>query len=126
MNVEQRLHHAAHEIRELDIEVPPFVAPSPGPGPLRRSIPILAMSMVMFLGLAVLASRPEGGVSAPTEPIAAAVMPSDDVSATVGTPPEVVPQLTPREEVAMISSLASGASRAAAGPADLRIPTGVS
>lgn len=126
MNVEQRLHQAAHEIREIQVEVPTFVAPPSSEGAVRRAVPILAVSMMMALGLAAFASRSSDVSTLSAEPPTASVL-------QLVTPPEpaaaagdlLARQLTPREEVAMIASLGGGPGTSMAQLSEPRVPTGV-
>ena len=145
-DIERRLHHAARELRSVEIELPPL-------GPLaerhvptaRRSglagrVPALVMPVVFVLGgLAVLT----GGLGRTTDPSATlAPAPAPTVAGQAGDPGEVAeavavpplgapgatggaatdgPPLSAHQEVALIAALAPAPPvRPDASPAQLR------
>ena len=124
MNLERRLHHAARELRELEIEPPGL----PVDGPPKRSLvaavgPLVGASFAIVLGIAVLRSP-----STDPEPDAAPATAAPVV--VVVADPIGLP--TPVQELTLIRALTSGRSLggSAAGPATaapaVRAPAGVS
>ena len=103
--IEQRLFRAGRELREIEIEAPPFELlvsrpPAARPSGWMMRVPAMLMPVLFVLGgLAVIdrSPTPDPGV---TE--SAVVLAADAGSA--------VASLTPLEEIAMISSLAGGAN----------------
>jgi hypothetical protein len=101
MTIDRRLHHAARELREIEIDAPPL--PKVSAGHVRRSkIPAVAASLLVVLGgIAVWsgmsdvpAGQSEAELSRATE---------------VTVAPALVSSISPREELALIASLTSKA-----------------
>ena len=109
MTIDHRLHHAAREIREIEIDAPPL--PSVSAGHVRRSkIPAVAASLLVVLGgigvwngmADVPASQSEADVSAALETSAHATS-SRSVVGPVAA--DAGPAIGPREELALITAL---------------------
>jgi hypothetical protein len=117
MNIDHRLRHAARELHETPIAAPPLPGRSPGHALLSK-VPAVAASFLMVLG----------GIAVWTGLSTAPTTQSDsEISSSVAvatTSPAAISQVTvqaisPREELALISSLGSRA------PRFLQPPTGV-
>lgn len=116
IDLEQRLQHAARELREIEIEPPPLRSLTAGNRPrgwVARIPALVVPAMFVLGGLALVAGGIErGDTSGPDADHAAAVATPVAASRPVGTP-----VLTAREEIALIASLApagrSGADRPA-------------
>ncbi len=123
MNVDHRLHRAAHDLRELDIEIPPLpLESSASRAPRVRRLGVPAAVAALFALGAVAAGSELVPSSAAGGQVAATVV-TDMVSSGDSADRDDRP-LSPREEVAMIWSL----QRAEADPTPIgaQIPPGVS
>lgn len=115
MSVDQRLHHAARELRELQVDIPEFAPPR------RRSAALASVvaSVLFVIGaLGVLATDARDG-GAPSQVAAVAAAPVAEPAAEpamVPPPADATPVLTPRQEMLMIASIA-GTRTAADGDA---------
>ena len=113
-DLERRLHHAARELRSIDIEPPPFASvAAPGrPSGLVGRVPALVMPVLFVLGgLAVVA----GGLGRTTEvPDAQSNPPAVEVTPIAAQPGRIAgetsaPILSVHQELALIASLAPAA-----------------
>lgn len=111
-DLERRLHHAARELRSIDIEPPPLATIAPSRASARRPsglgarVPALVMPVLFVLGgLAViggaLGHTAEPPEALPAEP--AAVAPPAQSGSTAD--PGVSRPLSARQELALIASL---------------------
>ena len=108
MNIDQRLHHAARELREIHVAAPPLPAKSAG-HPLLSKIPAVAASFLMVLGgvavwsglSTVPTTESDAGISSAVEVVTAPNL-GQSVAAAVQA-------MGPREEIALIASLGDGA-----------------
>lgn len=117
MNIDQRLHHAARELREVAIEPPPLgTGRSLGArtGTLRRIPALVAPVLFAVGGLVMVAGglRPDppalDGPASPTRPVEATTPGGAPVGAAVEAP------ATPDEELRIIASLVAQVTPAAA------------
>lgn len=106
MNIDQRLHRAAHELRELDVQVPPLqVGSSRRRISLRRLGAPVATAMLFALGAVATAGDWMPATTADDS------VPSDVAVDDVDEPEfrteesATTRQLSPLEELAMITSL---------------------
>lgn len=111
MSVDQRLHHAARELREFQVDIPEFTPPA------RRSaaLPSVVASVLFVIGaLGVLATDArDGGAPSPVAAVAAAPDAGPVAQRRVAPPPtDAAPTLTPRQEMLMIASIAGSRSAA--------------
>ncbi|MFK8025319.1 MAG: hypothetical protein AB8G26_15285 [Ilumatobacter sp.] len=123
MSVEQRLHRAAHDLREMHVDVPTFEPPTSPSRALGRLGSTVAAGFLMAIGaVAVVASGTAipstadapVGASVPS-PAAVEVLdepsldePAVDVASAAAPFGQITAALTPLEEVAMIESIGNG------------------
>lgn len=128
MTVDQRLHRAAHELRELPIELPTFAPPARARAG-RRLLPTVVTSLLFVVGALAVVTQ----ATAPTSETAIETSTDSGDSTGAAEQAPVAPArastaaLTPREELAIIARLGDPANaEAAAEPEDHPIPPGAS
>lgn len=112
MNLEQRLQHAARELRELPVETPPLFAGAPSPvrGTPTRRIPALVAPVLFALGGLVMVAGGLRNTTAGDAPDSGAVPTAIDATtpARRSTPAAVAP-ITAEQELRIIAALAADA-----------------
>lgn len=128
MNIDQRLHRAVHDLREIDIAVPPFEAGTAtrnGVSLRRLGAPVATVMLFALGALGAVSEMTPTGTAAGQMAISAAVADPVESPAPGERGRDANRQLPARQEVALISALAQQKSATAQETAiDSSIPSG--
>ena len=111
MNIDQRLHHAARELRAVDVAIPPLRDSATTRQPLRMPTLVAAVAVVATLAAASIGLVRASGTSpeqlAEADPVRVTTSAVNSPDAAVELVDDV---LDPREEIAIIERLSASSS----------------